>query len=342
MGEAENEDWGPEQDLKTFHVLDSVIPIEKPDLIVLSGDQLTANNIGTKNATAYISLLGEHLSQYSIPWCLIFGNHDDAPFEYRLANGTKVKKPAKTSRAELLAADRQFALSLSQPSTRNLFGDSNYELTVRLPSTWLNKDPIGTAIERQDDDDVALQLILLDSGGGALPEKLEQNQIDWFHKSHRKKSPAAAVFQHIPTKDFAYDGTVCEGLQDNPVDSITKDPGIVEVLQQAGNVLWLGVGHDHGNDYCCPTSTTTSNTQSRVTNNTNGNLHLCFGRHSGYGGYGKWDRGARVYEIKLQRNTEISESGAPILEPSVGWRSWVRLESGEIIDHYKPSIVKST
>ena len=325
LGEATFTDWGPEQDRKSLLVLDSVIPAEKPDLIVLSGDQLTANNVGQKNATSYYSLLGNHLSKYGIPWCLIFGNHDDAPFEFRLANGTLIKTPAKTSRAELLAVDRQFPLSLTQPGPKDVFGSSNYVLTVQLPSTWWNH----SIAERQSSEPVALQLIFLDSGGGALPMQLERNQIDWFRKEHRANIPGVAVFQHVPSKDFAYDGTVCQGLHDDPVDSIIQqDPGIIDVLQKAENVLWLGVGHDHGNDFCCPTTTNSSSSNNNTDAHSTSSLHLCFGRHSGYGGYGKWDRGARIYEVELKRLTALSEKTA------TSWKSWVRMESGDVVDHY--------
>jgi len=44
LGEAEFTDWGPAQDEKTMKLLDKMFEYEKPDLIVLGGDQLTANN----------------------------------------------------------------------------------------------------------------------------------------------------------------------------------------------------------------------------------------------------------------------------------------------------------
>jgi len=52
---------------------------------------------------------------------------------------------------------------------------------------------------------------------------------------------------------------------------------------------------------------------------TNGNgLNLCFNRHSGYGGYTDWERGARqiiVHEDALGKN-EVE--------------TWIRLEDGNI------------
>lgn len=311
LGENSWTDWGPEQDIKTFHVLDSVILAEQPDLIVLSGDQLTANNVD-ENATAYYRTLGEKLSYYGIPWALIFGNHDDAPLERGGPNNTIYKFPAKTSRQQLLAVDQEFQLSLTQ-STSGIFGSSNYVLNLHYPSAWF-KDA-----KKQ----VAVQLFFLDSGGGSLVAQLEQSQIDWFHQQHRPDLPGAVVFQHIPATQFVYDGRTCHGLHVDAVDPIVNDPdpGIVQTLQNAKNVRFLAVGHNHGNDYCCSTKNSTPG-------NTTNNLHLCFGRHSGYGGYGSWDRGVRMYHFHLK--------GTNPETVSFEWRSWVRMENQTIIDPYDP------
>lgn len=57
------------------------------------------------------------------------------------------------------------------------------------------------------------------------------------------------------------------------------------------------MGHNHGLDWCCPYK----------------ELWLCFARHTGYGGYGNWARGARILEISQQ---------------PFSIRSWIRMENG--------------
>jgi Calcineurin-like phosphoesterase len=246
----------------------------------------------------------------------IFGNHDDAN-----RFGTN---QTKTSREELLRTDQQFPLSLSR-ATKGLFGTSNYLVEIHYPSQWSQQQ------QQHRKDTVALQLFFLDSGGGVLPQMLATNQIQWFQQQHRNDVKGVIVFQHIPAFQFAYNGRVCRGLHDDPVDFIHPDPGIVQVLQEAGNVQLLASGHDHGNDYCCATNFS-SNSPTKSSN-----LHLCFGRHSGYGGYGKWDRGARVYKLELvNRPSESSFSGMG--DSLLRWKSWVRNESGGILDRYDPSL----
>lgn len=109
-----------------------------------------------------------------------------------------------------------------------------------------------------------------------------------------------------------------------PVD---YDAGILNTLS-ALDVRFLAVGHDHGNGYCCQ--------------HVDSEVHVCFGRHSGYGGYShkNWSRGARVYELKFSVDggdlkDAVGGSGSGIGNGNIlEWTSWVRLEDGSIVDRY--------
>lgn len=286
LGEAENLDWGPEQDRKTYRVLDKVLTLEAPDLILLSGDQLTANNC-KENATAYYRQLGTFLSKYNTPWAMIFGNHDD--LGYVDPETEKISPTSKYSRRDLLHIDQSFPLSLSRGGPIDVFGTSNYILNISYP-----------------DESLASQIYLFDSGGGALPEAIHESQLEWFHQ-HQAEVPAIA-FQHIPTETHHFVDKECTGFQGEGIAALRYDAGIVQALVNSQRFSFLAVGHNHGNDYCCAYSNTTS-------------FKVCFGRHSGYGGYGKWERGVRVYELMT----------IPSDSTSMGWKSWVRLESGKVI-----------
>lgn len=315
LGEAENLDWGPEQDRKTWFVLDSVILQEEPDLIILSGDQLTGNNC-KENATAYYQMLGEFLSKYNTPWATIFGNHDDLGF---VDPDTGKESPVpKYGRKDLLAIDQSFPLSLSRSGPDNIFGTSNYVLDIYAASF-----PSSGSISA-----VAAQILLLDSGGGFLPEVIDESQLKWLKDQEQDNTNIPAVaFQHIPTLSHAYSKVECMGMDgDNGMAPLESDAGIVQALVESQRFLFLAVGHNHGNDYCCPYHSNGNETMLDATPRERA-FHLCFGRHSGYGGYGKWERGARVYELKKPHLQE-----GELEENTIQWKSWVRLESGEIID----------
>eukprot|EP01027_Heterolobosea_sp_BB2_P016149 GEZU01023024.1.p1 GENE.GEZU01023024.1~~GEZU01023024.1.p1 ORF type:complete len:149 (-),score=23.06 GEZU01023024.1:90-536(-) len=52
FGEGEDTLWGPEQDVNSTRVMNLILSIEKPDFVMLTGDQITGNNV-INNATAY-------------------------------------------------------------------------------------------------------------------------------------------------------------------------------------------------------------------------------------------------------------------------------------------------
>lgn len=112
------------------------------------------------------------------------------------------------------------------------------------------------------------------------------------------------IFFHIPLQVFqdlnAQDPFPCPiGLHDEPNLGIQDgDGGLWNTLLTMTDVQSIHVGHDHGSTWCCPMLGKT----------------LCFARHSGYGGYGDWERGAR--QIELFTNGS--------------WRTWVRLEGGSV------------
>ena len=299
FGEAPDTDWGPRQDTKSEKAIRSVISSEKPDLIVLGGDQITANNID-RNASAYHEWIIEILTteQPGIRWCTIFGNHDDQAFETWFDNGTVVYTEAKTTRQDLLMLDMSFEGSQTRASASGVFGTSNYAVPLHL----------GT--------EIVADIYFFDSGGGSIPQNMTEGQLRWFRNvSSASKHRPAIAFQHIPVNfDFRYRQEICDGFNGEGVTPLQYDPGILSALSEHGNVHFLAVGHDHGNDYCCMIDY--SNT-----------LHICFGRHSGYGGYGRWDRGARVYELMLEKEEDKSLK--------FSWQSWVRMENGEIANDYR-------
>lgn len=331
LGEAEDLDWGPQQDRKTWKALDAVLTAEAPiDLIVLGGDQLTANNC-KDNATAYYQELGTFLTTYGIPWALIFGNHDDTDFETN--DGQRI--PPKYLRKDLLAMDQSFLLSLTQSGPEAIDGTTNYVLDIYHPSK--NNETSRT---------VAAEIFFLDSGGGSIEKAITDSQVNWVRNLAAQSQVPAVAFQHIPTQAHTYvDDGICIGLHDDGVDTLVYDGGIIQCLSETERFFFLAVGHNHGNDYCCPYEVSQQNESM---------LHVCFGRHSGYGGYGHWERGCRVYQLEYDTSLshdnlshtndftdELSNKTMPLSskEKSVPplhtmrWSSWVRLESGEVIDH---------
>lgn len=339
LGEAEYTEWGPKQDGKTFRLLDKIFEYEPDcDLIVLGGDQLTANNC-FGNCTEYYAMLGRFLSGHGVPWATIMGNHDD--MDFKTEDGTTI--PHSYTRRDLLRVDRRFVLSLSQESTPGeQTGVTNYVLDVLDPVT----------------EEAALQIFFLDSGGGSLRRAIEDDQIKWFREkagvpahtgsaeeetseatsaSKRTVLVPAVAFQHIPTWHHEYVDGNCLGYQGEGVSELEYDGGIVDAMIEARRFHFLAVGHNHGNDYCCPYDSNTDDDDDD--DQKTSDLYFCFGRHSGYGGYGSWDRGVRIYELVLTIHDEYDGyrysnyyNKVNDVKKEFKWRTWVRLESGEKVD----------
>lgn len=167
---------------------------------------------------------------------------------------------------------------------------------------------------------------------------------------HRKIP--SLVFVHIPVSAMAafqssgVDANEEPGINhDNPLASQGNNNGVstgedvpfMSALLDTPNLIAVFSGHDHGDDwcaanilYCNPYLISQHNTDnfsvhrcfkwnSRLPgmNLTGNGINLCFGRHSGYGGYGSWMRGSRqvlLNEKYLDTKTE----------------TWVRLEDGTV------------
>jgi predicted phosphodiesterase len=303
LGEAQDTEWGPLQDVRTYLLLKRLIPYENPDLIILSGDVLTGNDCDA-NATAYYKQMGEFLMSFGIPWALVFGNHDDMDFSRNVPEPIE----AKTKRPKLALVDQEFSLSLTQMGPSYVTGTSNYILPIYSPI----------------DDSILAQVVLLDSGGGSIPKQFDVSQVKWLRQQLKALPIPAVAFQHISSPKFSFDQARCVGTNgDGGFAPMQTDSGMLDLMESDGNVMFVAVGHNHGNDYCCPVGESS--------------LHFCFGKHSGYGGYtGVPTRGARVYELTLLEKNKIRRRLVEDDQNQVQWKTWVRLEDGDKVDKYSP------
>ncbi|CAK4012236.1 probable inactive purple acid phosphatase 16 [Lecanosticta acicola] len=329
FGENAWDQWGPQQDITSVKVLNEVLDAETQQLVVLNGDLITGENSFKENSTDKIDQIVGPIVQRGLPWASTYGNHDS---DFNL------------SRSAILARERQYPNALT---TQSVFGRdagvTNYYLPV-YPSA-------GGSVP-------SLILWFFDSRGGfyyqertstgekvGQPNWVDQSVVDWFESTNAslasqygKTIPSLAFF-HIPTNasvalqqeagidpnrqpginddyplapqaagacpDGVANGTCMYGAQDVPfMQAITSTPGLMAAFS----------GHDHGDTWCYKWDRTLPGT----TLDGNG-LNLCFGSHSGYGGYGNWTRGAR----------QILVSESMLQDRIVD--TWIRQETGDVV-----------
>ncbi|KAL0926864.1 hypothetical protein M5K25_003117 [Dendrobium thyrsiflorum] len=314
-GENAWDDWGPKQDVKSDRVLSNILDNETPDFVIYLGDVITANNLPIPNASMYWVQAISPTRIRGIPWATLFGNHDDAQFEWPLewfsiAGIPEVHCPPETSfagekdcsfrgttRIELMKMEiLKNPLSHSQIGPTELWpAVSNYILQISS-----SKDPESPSVF----------LYFLDSGGGSYPEVISYAQIKWFQEQSQAINPNSEVpeliFWHIPSHAYKKVAPCRKSSIKRPcVGSINMEEvasqeaewGIMDALLNRSSVKAVFVGHNHGLDWCCPYK----------------KLWLCFARHSGYGGYGTWPRGSRILEMT---------------EDPFSLNSWISMEDG--------------
>ncbi|KAF4122834.1 hypothetical protein GMORB2_7141 [Geosmithia morbida] len=339
FGENPWDSWGPQQDIQSVKVLEKVLDADPPDLVVLNGDLITGENTYLHNSTLLVDQIVQPILDRGLTWASTYGNHD---------HNTNI------SGQGILEREHRWpnARTASMVSGR-LAGVSNYYLPV-----YPARCPPAPSAAEEPPCGPDLILWFFDSRGGfytqefdedgdplAQPDWVDTSVVDWFRttnaqlvRQHGRVIPSLA-FVHIPTNasralqqergvdancqpginddvplapqagGWCADGTNgddCEyGGQDLPfMRAVTTTPGL----------LGLFSGHDHGDTWCYKWEGVLTG----MTVDGNG-LNLCFGQHSGYGGYGSWIRGAR--QVLVTRDA--------LEHRSVD--TWIRLESGDSV-----------
>lgn len=307
----------------------TVLNAESPQLVVFNGDLITGENAFLENSTEYVDMMVEPLVRRDLPWASTYGNHDS---HFNL------------SREGILERERRYPQAMT---TQKVFGRnagvSNYYLPVYLDST--SSEP-------------ALLLWFFDSRGGSYfqetdgsghligqPNWVDQSVVDWFQATNEElrgqygKVTPSLAFVHIPTNasrafqteigprphhepgindDYPLaqqsqawcsdgsNGDACQyGSQDVPfMRAIASTPGLIALFS----------GHDHGDTWCYKWDLVLPG----MDFSGNG-VSLCFGQHTGYGGYGHWIRGAR----------QILVTEDMLLHHELD--TWIRLEDGSVV-----------
>ncbi|KAL9640890.1 MAG: hypothetical protein Q9204_000539 [Flavoplaca sp. TL-2023a] len=285
-------------DVRTLEFLGSVLDSEKPDLVVLSGDQV--NGETAQDAQSAVFKFAEMFIKRSIPFATIFGNHDDEGSLDRLA---------------LMQLTQSLPWSLSLPGPSSVEGVGNYYVEVLARSKSTSHS--------------ALTLYFLDTHGYSPDERqfrgydwIKKSQIDWFKSTAQnlKQSPAHQgyhhirmnmAFIHIPLPEYRTQDDIVPGS--GTFAEPPTAPGFNSYFKQAlveENVLAVSCGHDHVNDYCA------------LSKDPKPDLWMCYAGGSGFGGYGGYSHVIKGGYHRRVRLFEFDMDDASI-------KTWKRLEYGE-------------
>ena len=321
--------WGPQQDIWSIYVENQVLTAESPQLVVLNGDLITGENTFLENSTHYIDEIVGPFVKRGLSWASTYGNHDSA---------------FNLSRDGILARERLYPNArTTQMVFSSTAGVTNYYLPV-YPSDGSNEPSMLLWFF---DSRGGWRFQQLNASGDMIGEQdwVDQTVVDWFKQTSSDLSQRygriipSLAFVHIPTnasqalqteagvnphyqpginddyvlaqqaQGWCADGSnephCIYGGQDVPfMEAITSTPGMIALFS----------GHDHGDTWCYKWNSLLPG----MTVEGNG-INLCFGQHSGYGGYGTWTRGSRqvLFTESMLSNFEVE--------------TWIRLETGEVV-----------
>ncbi|KAL1884078.1 hypothetical protein Daus18300_000188 [Diaporthe australafricana] len=289
-----------EADPLTVGFIEGILDIEKPDLVVLTGDQVHHDIPDCQSALFKVVA---PLVKRAIPWAAVFGNHDDEG-AYAL------------SRSEQMALLSSLPFSLCQPGPENVDGVGNYFLQVLSPSP--SKAPV-------------LTVFLLDSHGEIRSDVkdpdydcIRPSQINWFVNTSQELKGArekvqsqhdlhlALVFMHIPLPEYAEsDLIIRSGHRGEPTEGPSFNSHFYDALVEE-DVTAVGCGHDHVNDFCG----LKEDRQERSSSTPQLGPWLCYGGSSGFGGYSSY------YGKRYHRRTRVWEFDAS----NGSIKTWKRVE----------------
>ncbi|OAL54039.1 Metallo-dependent phosphatase [Pyrenochaeta sp. DS3sAY3a] len=312
FGETEGYGGRYDMDTKTVNVMYSILDSERPNFVVLNGDLISCERMAPGNVNGLLDRIMGPLVNRNMPFAATFGNHD-ASTTCSTRSMSEHMWDIKGTNGKKLS----FTTS-SVPGGHDQVGTSNYFVPV-YSST--------------DSTRLAMILWFFDSKGGKafqpggndvpLANWVDEKVVSWFRQTNNELRQMAGrvvpslAFVHIPVqaarsfqtnKDRAtllgldreavgHQGTVCG----NTCNYNGADIPFMTALVETEGLMSVFSGHDHGVDWCMKWSQDLPNTSPA-----NGKgLNICFNRHSGYGGYSDWTRGARqivVQEDKLSRN----------------------------------------
>lgn len=211
----------------------NAITAEKPDLIMLTGDQVYA-----KPALENYRILLDTLDKFGVPYGIVFGNHDK---EFDQTNAALLKDAM--TRPLCVAGD-----------TPGLHGEGNYFLEVKSHSA----------------DTTASVVWCFDTGSASQFSKKEvksydydyahSGQIEWYGKAsaavtaeHGKKPLPSIAFMHIPLPEYSYAfreslDFKSYGTHREAVCCPHLNSGLFCKMLECGDVMAVFCGHDHDND----------------------------------------------------------------------------------------------
>ncbi len=302
-------------DDESIAVMDATIEYANPDLIVVTGDQISPEYLGGQSGKArkICKQITGYFDSKEIPWTLCFGNHDGAM-------GVLSKKEM----VEEYQKSAYFVGGLEENDYCDIYINESED-------TYCN---YFLPVYSNDGKSVEYGVFVMDCATSlASPYKgFTQGQIDFYNAVSEKYGVKMSMYTHEPTQEFQtmYDNrenpqivSVFKGEIESPEDGKTyyptKNPETNEALRNSlianKNVDGLYVGHDH-----------LSNFAGIYNIADDYSIMLGYGRISSYG-FGEWNY--FMFSASKRKLYKNYPRGGRVVEASAdgGYRTYEVLDS---------------
>ncbi|WP_408011481.1 metallophosphoesterase family protein [Pseudalkalibacillus sp. A8] len=295
-------------DRRTIQLMEKVLDTEKPDFVVLNGDNIAGGCDTALEMKQAINNVAQPMEKRGIKWAITYGNHD----EDSTPNSGLDEK-------DMLKIYMSYKYNMNQPGEKDITGTGNMNVLIN--------DSKG--------EKAVFNLWLLDSGryapktiagqdfeGYPTWDWLRMNQVKWYYETSKslekrfdRKIPSL-MFIHIPLWEhrFMWYGSVDGRTAANHEAAVKKhnivgernedecpgpiNSGMFSAILERNDVKGVFCGHDHINTY-------------------SGNYYgvlLGYGGSAGFGTYGLSGaeknrlRGARVFNLDENKEGVLTET----------------------------------
>lgn len=245
----------------TLEYMNEILDQEKPDLVLLVGDNHCGSISTESQLITYLTAMSEPMESRKIPWAQIYGNHVEGGY------GFKMSAPGKERQQEIFES---FDYNISKAGS--VYGVGNYVLPVLRSDSdkigfnvfgldthsYLNENPGGQRFENS---------VIVDNpiyGTKFYPdgryETIHADQVRWYWnasvalENYNGSKIAAMMFFHIAQLEWEYIvknpkqtnmvGQNIEGVWQSELSS-----GLFHACYERGDVKGMFVGHCHQNDF---------------------------------------------------------------------------------------------
>ncbi len=264
---------GPMIDPRTVNLMKKILDYEKPNLVVLTGDNIDGKCKSIHDVKRAIDNLAAPIEKRGIPWAVIFGNHDE--------------DHGKMSKEDMMKLYMSYPNNISEIGFMDNEKVGNYNLLISSSKSDLP----------------AFNIYMMDSGEYSHDlqtyEWMKESQIAWYKdtsaqlKANYNELIPALMFFHIPLPEWKtlWKSGAAKGNRNEEECTSAVNSGLFDALVKTGDVKGVFVGHDHVNDYVGKLQ----------------GIILGYSRSIGYGTYGKegFSRGGRVFLINENNPLEF-------------------------------------